>query len=167
MTALPAALATRHWPRRPGPLLGAVERHDGEILKFIGDAMLAIFPLAREQACRRALDAALEARVTMADLNARRRTRGEETLAFGIALHAGEVMYGNIGAAERLDFTVVGPAVNLAVRIEGLCRTLDRDLLISADFAGGCSPWPVRSLGRHRLQGIARPVEVFTLAEAA
>jgi adenylate cyclase len=148
-------------------MAGAVERQGGEILKFIGDAMLAIFPLAGQDACRRALEAAREARVTMADLNARRRERGDEALAFGIALHAGEVMYGNIGAADRLDFTVVGPAVNRAVRIEGLCRVLDRDLLISAEFAGGCTSWPLRSLGEHRLQGIARPVEIFTLAAAA
>ena len=79
-------------------MAGAVERQGGEILKFIGDAMLAIFPLAGEEACRRALEAALEARATMAELNARRRERGDEALAFGIALHAGEVMYGNIGA---------------------------------------------------------------------
>jgi adenylate cyclase len=148
-------------------MAGAVERQGGEILKFIGDAMLAIFPLAGEDACRRALAAALEARATMACFNARRHERGDEALAFGIALHAGEVMYGNIGAADRLDFTVIGPAVNLATRIERLCRTLERDLLVSADFAGGCPAQPLRSLGWHRLQGVAQPIEIFTPAEAA
>jgi adenylate cyclase len=148
-------------------MAGAVERQGGEILKFIGDAMLAIFPLAAEGACRRALEAALEARSAMAALNTRRRERGEPALAYGIALHAGEVMYGNIGAADRLDFTVVGPAVNLAARIEGLCRTLERDLLISDDFAGTCRSRPLRSVGRHRLQGVTRPVEIFTLSDAA
>jgi adenylate cyclase len=148
-------------------MAGAVERQGGEILKFIGDAMLAIFPLAGEDACRRALEAAREARDAMAGLNAKRRARGEEALAFGIALHVGKVMYGNIGAANRLDFTVVGPAVNLTTRIERLCRSLERDLLLSEAFACGCTSWPLRSLGRHHLQGIARPVEVFTLAEAA
>jgi adenylate cyclase len=103
----------------------------------------------------------------MAGLNLRRRQRGDEVLACGIALHVGEVMYGNIGASDRLDFTVIGPAVNLAVRIEGLCRILERDLLISADFARGCELGPVRSLGRHRLRGIRRAVEIFTLPEAA
>jgi adenylate cyclase len=148
-------------------MAGAVERQGGEILKFIGDAMLAIFPLAGDEACRRALEAARAARDAMAALNTRRRERGEEALGFGIALHAGEVMYGNIGAANRLDFTVVGPAVNLTTRIERLCRSLERDLLVSGAFAGGCTTWPLRSLGRHRLQGVALPVELFTLAEAA
>ena len=146
---------------------GAVERHDGEILKFIGDAMLAIFPLAERQACRRALAAAREARTAMAALNRGRRERGEEVLGFGIALHTGEVMYGNIGSASRLDFTVIGPAVNLAVRIEGLCRTLERDLLLSEAFASSCPLPRLCSLGRHRLAGVGRTVEVFTLPEAA
>jgi adenylate cyclase len=147
-------------------MAGAVERQGGEILKFIGDAMLAIFPLAGEQACRRALAAACEARDLMASHNAERRERGEEALGFGIALHAGEVMYGNIGAADRLDFTVVGPAVNIAVRIERLCRRLDHDILLSDSFAGGCHAGRLCSLGRHRLRGVARPVEVFTLPAA-
>jgi adenylate cyclase len=145
---------------------GAVEAHGGEILKFIGDAMLAIFPLEDEQACQRGLRAALDARAAMAELNARRRERGEETLGFGIALHAGEVMYGNIGSARRLDFTIIGPAVNLATRLEGLCRTLGHDLLISDRFAYYFIGWDLRSLGHHHLAGIARPVEVFTLPEA-
>ncbi len=148
-------------------MAGAVEAHDGEILKFIGDAMLAIFPLAEEDACQRALHAALDARAKMAALNARRSERGDETLGFGIALHAGEVMYGNIGSARRLDFTIIGPAVNLATRIESLCRTLGRDLLISDRFAYYFLGYELHSLGRHHLAGIARPVEVFTLPDAA
>jgi adenylate cyclase len=148
-------------------MAGAVEHHDGEVLKFIGDAMLAIFPLAQEQACRRALAAAAEARTAMAALNARRRARGDEALDFGIALHIGEVMYGNIGSASRLDFTIIGPAVNLAVRIEGLCRELSRELLLSEAFAGSCPAAPLRSLGQHRLAGVRQPVEIFALPEAA
>lgn len=148
-------------------MAGAIEHHDGEILKFIGDALLAIFPLEDPQACRRALEAALEARAAMAALNDARRGRGDDSLSFGIALHAGEVMYGNIGAATRLDFTVIGPAVNLAVRIERLCRTLDRDVLVSADFATDCPPGRLCALGRHRLAGIAQPVEIFGLPEGA
>ncbi len=147
-------------------MAGAVEANDGEILKFIGDAMLAIFPLEGGQACQRALRAALGARATMAEQNARRRERDEETLGFGIALHMGEVMFGNIGSAGRLDFTVIGPAVNLASRLEGLCRTLGHDLMISDRFASHLVEWPLRSLGCHRLAGVARLVEVFTLPEA-
>ncbi len=149
-------------------MAGAVEQHGGEILKFIGDAVLAIFPLEEEQACRRALQAALGARATMAERNTRRRERGEETLGFGIALHTGEVMFGNIGSTNRLDFTVIGPAVNLASsRIERLCRMLGRDILVSKDFAHACPSQDLRPLGHHQLPGVERPVEVFAPAEAA
>jgi adenylate cyclase len=144
-----------------------VEEHGGEILKFIGDAMLAMFPLETEQACQRALQAALDARAAMGKLNGERAARGEEALGFGIALHAGDVMYGNIGAANRLDFTVIGPAVNLTSRLEKLCRALGLDLLVSDTFAGMCACADYRSLGTHVLSGISRPVEVFTVPEAA
>src|SRR5690606_15221318 len=148
-------------------MAGPVEQNGGEILKFIGDAMLAMFPLAAERACPRALQAALDARAAMQRLNAERRARGEEALAFGLALHAGDVMYGNIGAANRLDFTVIGPAVNLASRLERLCRALGLDFLISDTFAGMCACADYRSLGTHRLLGIERPVEVFTVPDSA
>jgi adenylate cyclase len=141
-----------------------VEEYGGEILKFIGDAMLAMFPLETEQACQRALQAALDARAAMDRLNGERAARGEEALGFGIALHAGDVMYGNIGAANRLDFTMIGPAVNLTSRLEKLCRSLGLDLLISDVFAGMCACADYRSLGTHQLTGIARAVEVFTVA---
>jgi adenylate cyclase len=144
-----------------------VEDHGGEILKFIGDAMLAIFPLDASDACQRALQAALDARTAMAQLNRQRLAQDEEALGFGIALHTGDVMYGNIGAANRLDFTVVGPAVNLTSRLEGLCRVLGLDLLVSDTFAGMCACADYRSLGTHVLPGISRPVEVFTVPEAA
>jgi adenylate cyclase len=76
-------------------------------------------------------------------------------------------MYGNIGAADRLDFTVIGPAVNLTTRLEGLCRVLEHEVLISDSFACDCAAGALRSLGRHELRGIARPVEVFALPAAA
>lgn len=147
-------------------MAGAVERHGGEILKFIGDAMLAVFPLEDDRACLRALDAAIEARARMAAMNGARKEEGLAPLDYGIALHAGEVMYGNIGAANRLDFTVIGPAVNVASRIERLCRTLGPKLLVSDALACGCATSPFRSLGRHRLDGIEREVELFTPSEA-
>jgi adenylate cyclase len=143
-----------------------VEDHGGEILKFIGDAMLAMFPLDTDDACRRALQAALDARAAMAQLNRERTAQGEQTLGFGIALHAGDVLFGNIGAANRLDFTVVGPAVNLAARLEGLCRELGLNLVVSDTFAGMCATCEYRSLGKHSLVGISRPVEVFTVLDA-
>ncbi len=148
-------------------MAGAVEHHGGQILKFIGDAMLAVFPLEDERACLRALQAAIEARGRMAALNATRAERGETPLDYGIALHAGEVMYGNIGAAHRLDFTVTGPAVNVASRIERLCRTLGPKILVSDAFACGCGQMPFHSLGRHRLDGIEQEMELLTLPEAA
>jgi adenylate cyclase len=125
-----------------------------------------MFPLETDDACRRALQAALDARAAMAQLNRERAGRGEEALGFGIALHTGDVMYGNIGAADRLDFTVIGPAVNLTSRLEGLCRTLGLDLLVSDAFAGMCTGADYRSLGEYRLAGISRPVEVFAIDPA-
>lgn len=141
-----------------------VEQHGGEILKFIGDAMLAIFPLDAERACERALEAAIDARAAMSSWNDERMNQGDEALEFGIALHAGDVMYGNIGAAKRLDFTVIGPAVNITSRMEDQCRRLGLNILISDAFAELCSPSvPLRSLGMHRLADIARPIELFTI----
>ncbi|MDH3663102.1 MAG: adenylate/guanylate cyclase domain-containing protein, partial [Alphaproteobacteria bacterium] len=141
-----------------------VKQHGGEILKFIGDAMLAVFPLDADRACERALAAAIEARSAMRDWNAARLERGDQALNFGIALHAGDVMYGNIGTIDRLDFTIIGPAVNMTSRMERLCRHLDLDLLMSDTFAQMCaSQASLRSLGKHHLEDIARPVEIFTV----
>jgi adenylate cyclase len=148
-------------------MAGPVEAHGGEILKFMGDAMLAIFPLDSDQACRRALAAALDARAAMARLNRERAAHGEEALRMGIALHAGDVMYGNIGALHRLDFTVIGPAVNLAARLEELCRELGLDLVLSNAFARLCADSEYHCLGEHRLRGIGTPIEVFTVPERA
>ncbi len=147
---------------------GAVEDHGGEILKFIGDAMLAIFPLEDTDhrgadACARALDAAQDALKGMEERNAERAAWGQPTLRCGIALHTGEVMYGNIGSANRLDFTVIGPAVNLVSRIEGLCNRLDRTVLASAAVAEACGDRLV-SLGWHPVKGLRNPVEVYGLA---
>jgi adenylate cyclase len=141
-------------------VLQPVLRHEGEVLRFIGDAALAIFPVGADEpdACRRALDAAREAMARMAELNAGRAA----PLGFGIGLHLGDVLYGNIGTASRIEFTVIGAAANEAARIEGLCKTLAVPLLLSAPVArhvSGC-----RSLGLHRLRGVGDSVELFTLS---
>ncbi|MCB2012576.1 MAG: adenylate/guanylate cyclase domain-containing protein [Geminicoccaceae bacterium] len=144
-----------------------VLHHGGEILKFIGDAMLAIFPLEEERACARALAAALDAVAGMRELNEHRREAGGEDFHFGLVLHVGDLMYGNIGARNRLDFTVIGPAVNVASRLDGLARELGREVLLSAEFAGMCERLPLRlrAIGSYHLRGIDRQVEVFGLPE--
>ncbi len=147
-------------------LVPAIEAAGGEILKFIGDGLLAIFPVAADPAaaCAAALAAAEAARVALADGNAARRAAGEAELRNGMALHLGEVLYGNIGSAARLDFTTIGPAVNLTARLETLARDLGRDLVLSAAFAAA-SPSPVTSLGRFELRGFSEPQEVFAPAD--
>jgi len=145
-----------------------VRERGGEILKFIGDAMLAIFRFddeaSRSTACRNALDAANEALRLVDDLNTRRAEANAAPIGVGIALHLGDVLYGNIGAADRLDFTVIGPAVNLAARIEGLCRPLGERVLMSDAFATA-SGGEHRSLGSHDLKGVDTAQTVFAPAE--
>ncbi|MDJ0945256.1 MAG: adenylate/guanylate cyclase domain-containing protein [Kiloniellales bacterium] len=147
-----------------------IEAHGGEILKFIGDAILAIFPitdgLSPEKACCAAIDAGLEALQGLERLNEARREEGKVPLRCGIALHKGDVMYGNIGAPARLDFTVIGPAVNLVTRIEDKARDLDPPIVFSHKVAERCGR-PHRSLGRHAFKGIDGDREVFTLAGEA
>ncbi|MBR2815525.1 MAG: adenylate/guanylate cyclase domain-containing protein [Reyranella sp.] len=149
---------------------GAVHAFGGEVLKFIGDGVLAIFPVTgtSAEACTAALESIVAARAGMAHLDAARRTQGLPPLAFGAALHLGEILWGNIGAADRLDFTAIGPAVNLVSRLEGLCRTLGRSVLISGAVASELtapSRRPLVPLGEHALRGIATPCAVFTLPE--
>ncbi len=141
----------------------SVLKHKGEVLKFIGDGVLAAFNIdgnSPASACCQALHAALAALDGLTTANEER----EVPLEAGVALHYGDVVYGNIGSEARLDFTVIGAAVNEATRIEALCRTLGRPLLISADFAKVCTCHPLVSLGRHRLRGVAAAQEIFTVA---
>ena len=143
-----------------------VHNHGGEVLKFMGDGLLAIFrpDMLGEGLCVcSAVDAADEAFTAVDKLNAARVAVGEPALRFGLGLHLGDVMYGNIGAPDRLDFTVIGPAVNLVSRLESLTKTVDGRMLMSSDFAKLC-PRPTRSLGFHSLHGVAEPHEVFTLS---
>ena len=146
---------------------GAVHAFGGEVLKFIGDGVLAIFPVAGApaEACAAALRAVVAIRAGMAHLDAVRQAQGLPPLPFGAALHLGEMLWGNIGAADRLDFTAIGPAVNLVSRLEGLCRPLGRSVLVSGVVATETAT-PLVPLGEHTLRGIAAPCAVFTLPEA-
>jgi adenylate cyclase len=145
---------------------GAVHAFRGEVLKFIGDGVLAIFPVtgAPAEACEAALRAIVSARAGMAHLDAVRQTQGLPPLPFGAALHVGEILWGNIGSVDRLDFTAIGPAVNLVSRLEGLCRPLGRSVLISGAVAVETAT-PLVPLGEHALRGIAAPCAVFTLPD--
>jgi adenylate cyclase len=142
----------------------AIHHHGGEILKFIGDGLLAIFPIetpgAAAEATRHALDAAVEAHAAVRGLGDELAAVGEPPLHIVVALHAGTAIYGNIGAADRLDFTVIGPAVNLVSRIEAVAKTLDLPIVVSDEFARAYGR-PLRSLGTHQLRGLAAPHELF------
>ena len=151
-----------------GALANAVEAERGEVLKFIGDAMLAIFPIATassgRRAAQRALAAARSARQRISEINAQRRSDGKAIIAWGLALHVGEVHYGNIGGETRLDFTVIGPAVNLAARLQGLSARLGESCVVSDDFAALLKgAGNLRDLGAHELKGVAQKRQVFGL----
>jgi adenylate cyclase len=146
-----------------GAMSEAVGRHGGEVLKFIGDAMLAIFPLdgaAGTSAAARALTAASEAQRTIAAVNVERRQAGHPEIRFGLALHVGDVLYGNIGGPDRLDFTVIGQAVNVVSRIESLCKITGRSVLLSGEFAElyGSAVEPV---GKFALKGVGSEQPLF------
>ncbi len=141
----------------------------GEVLKFMGDGLLAIFRIEdrpRAETCAMALEAAKEALALMTGLAETRGARSLPTPDLDIALHVGQVSYGNVGADARLDFTVIGPAVNEASRLERLCDTLDRHLVVSQSFAqaADASRHELVSLGRHRLRGVREETELFGLA---
>jgi adenylate cyclase len=139
----------------------------GEILKFMGDGMLAIFtvptPEARAATASSAAGAAATAVDAMRVLNRIRAAEGEPAVRFGLALHLGDVMFGNIGASRRLDFTVIGPAVNYAARLEKLCSPLDRAVLLSAAMAALLPDTDLEPLGDHTLKDIDHPQSVFGL----
>jgi adenylate cyclase len=142
----------------------AIVEHDGEILKFIGDAILAVWPVSasrsREATCRAALAAAKAANRELDALNAQRGNAGLPALQHGIGLHIGSAQYGNIGAEGRLDFTVIGRAVNTASRLEGLCAKLSRRVVASNDFAA-CIEGGLVPLGAMTLKGVDGAQEVF------
>ncbi len=151
-------------------VISAIHGQGGDVLKLIGDGVLAIFAVdSPEAACGRALAAAEAAFRNVAALNARRDGEGLPTTEIYLGLHVGQMFYGNIGSADRLDFTVVGPAVNEASRIAGLCRSVEQPVLLSTAFAeaaGEAQRQRLISVGRFALRGVQRPQELFTLDRA-
>src|SRR5580692_2729089 len=147
--------------------IDAVHDEGGDVLKLIGDGVLAMFTGVDMAFARRAaLRAEHHFRRNMAALNARRAEGGRPTTSAYVGLHVGEVFYGNIGAEDRLDFTVVGPAVNEVSRIASMCRSVDRELLASADFRSGLDASGQRflvSTGRFALRGIGRAQDLYTI----
>ncbi len=147
-------------------LVDAIEARGGQVLKFMGDGILATFSQPDPcGACGAALDAWGQARRLAAALSVERAASGLPVTRPYLALHTGEVLYGNIGGRGRLDFTVLGPAVNEAARIASLCRQLDQQAVLSEAFAAACGPARERlvGLGRYALRGVARPQTLFTL----
>ena len=143
-----------------------IEAEGGHVLKFMGDGILAIFPDDdTTRACKHALDAAANLRRRIAALNERRQAAGLPVTDTHLALHVGELLYGNLGSPRRLDFTVLGSAVNEAARIESLCGSLEQTVIVSWAFAeaAGEARSLLVSLGRYAMKGIARPQELFTL----
>jgi adenylate cyclase len=148
-------------------IAGAAHAFGGEVLKFIGDGVLAIFPVGERPpsvACDAALSTVRAARAGMAHFNQARARQGRPFLHFGLALHIGEMLWGNVGTADRLDFTAIGSAVNLVSRLQGLCRPLGHDVLVTGTFAAATATALI-PLGEHLLRGIAAPCAVFTLPE--
>ena len=145
-----------------------IRQRGGEILKFMGDGLLAVFPIAKDrgnigEVCARVLEAAREAR---ANVDAMRYPSGEgvERFRFGVALHIGGILFGNIGGSSRLDFTCIGPAVNLAARLEKIAGRLARTVVASEVFAGACAEgWT--DLGEFPVAGFSKAARVYGLGE--
>lgn len=143
-----------------------IARHGGEILKFIGDGLLAIFPLSAPDACANLLHAVAEARQAMVALNDRNSGTGRAPLNYGIGVHVGDVMYGNIGSTSRLDFTVIGPAVNMASRLEALTKTIGKKVLLSRAFAELVEKeFALEHVGQHAVRGFNEPIDLFAYPE--
>lgn len=144
-----------------------VTKAGGEVLKFMGDGMLAMLPIEqpeqRAAVAQRAVHAAASVSDAITVLNRIRATAGEPEVRFGLALHIGEVMFGNIGASSRLDFTVIGPAVNYTARLERLCATLARPVIVSQALAALVPERDTVALGRHALKDIDELQSIFGL----
>jgi adenylate cyclase len=148
-------------------VISAIHDKGGDVLKLIGDGVLAIFGgAAPEETCRRALLAEAKMRKRLAELSAARKAEGRPVAGVNLGLHIGDVFYGNIGSKTRLDFTVIGPAVNEVSRIVAMCRSADRNILLSSDFVAA-TPEPERSrlvsIGRFALRGVSRAQDLYTI----
>jgi adenylate cyclase len=145
-------------------IVSAIHEHGGDVLKLVGDGTLAIFTAEdRTHACTAALSAAIAARAGIATLNKRREANGKPVTDMYLGLHVGEVFYGNVGSRERLDFTVIGPAVNEVSRIAAMCRSIDQPALMSSAFANvDAVKRRLVSVGRYALRGVSHPQELFT-----
>jgi adenylate cyclase len=153
-----------------GAIISTIYDQGGDVLKLIGDGVLAIFTVEdRTRACESALAAAIAARRNVTEVNRSRAAANLPTTDMYLGLHIGEVFYGNIGSEDRLDFTVIGTAVNEVSRIATLCRSVDQPLLISSDFAAalGESRNLLVSVGRYALRGVGRPQDLYTLDPGA
>lgn len=160
--SMPAEAYLQYLNHYLGCMAGAILENGGEVLRFIGDAALAIFPIAATgevQACRQAIAAAKLAGERVAAVN---REHPQTPIRYGIGLHLGDVTYGNIGVPQRLEFTVIGAAANEAARVESMCKTLGHPVVISAAFADAY-PGKLPSLGRHALKDVEGEQELFTL----
>ncbi|GGH36982.1 adenylate/guanylate cyclase [Cribrihabitans marinus] len=149
-----------------GMAVEVIEAHGGSVLKFLGDGILAMFNLdSLSLSAAAGLDAAADLQAGMRSRNAERGARGDVTTDVTLALHAGPILYGNIGAENRLDFTVIGPAVNLTVRLAGMHRAVGRNIILSdrVAHAAECPRQDVVSLGRYMLRGVSEPCELFTI----
>ena len=143
----------------------SVHANGGEILKFVGDGVLAIFESDGQSDARAAAAALVAGQELLRRIdttNENRHAVGQELIRIGVGLHVGEVIYGNVGAIDRLDFTAIGPAVNLVCRLEALTKRLERPLLVSESFAAAAAH-PLLSLGFHPVRGLSEPQEVFGL----
>lgn len=161
------AMLNRYLNLIGGPVMAA----GGEILKFMGDGVLAVFETGDDAAaaCARALDATAEVVAGIDAMNAERAAAGLSVMELDLALHLGEVLYGNVGLTGRLDFTVIGPAVNEASRMEALCKTVGQHVLVSQSFhaAAGAARARLVPVGRHALRDIRGERQLYTLADAA
>jgi len=150
-------------------IVSAIHEHGGDVLKLIGDGTLAIFTAEdRTHACSAALSAAIAVREGIHALNERREAHGKPVTDMYLGLHVGDVFYGNVGSHERLDFTVIGPAVNEVSRIAAMCRSVDQTVLMSSAFAGVAAvKRRLVSVGRYALRGVSHPQELFTFDPGA